>query len=198
MIYFKSLLADLAGLPSINQRPTAGTPSPGGEGRDEGELNLRERSERHFLCCSGVSELSPCGRQSALIKVGRTVCPALQPCPSGTFENSQQHARVIYGWVHRPFKACLVSRGSTWCNQLRPIPTYYGAPLPLGIVGLHALACPNKTRASRRESSPLRRSSWVKPLSRGVKPGQAQSSSSAEKKIVYFLPRRSLAKAGWA
>jgi hypothetical protein len=151
MIYFKSLLADLAGLPSINQRPTAGTPSPGGEGRDEGELNLRERSKRHFLCCSGVSELSPRGRQSAPIEV--------PPCPSGTFENSQQHARVIYGWVHRPFKACLVSRGSTWCNQLRPIPTYYGAPLPLGIVGLHALACPNKTRASRRESSPLRRSS---------------------------------------
>jgi hypothetical protein len=26
----------------------------------------------------------------------------LRPCPSGTFENSQQHARVIYGWVHRP------------------------------------------------------------------------------------------------
>jgi hypothetical protein len=25
----------------------------------------------------------------------------LRPCPSGTFENSQQHARVIYGWVHR-------------------------------------------------------------------------------------------------
>jgi hypothetical protein len=24
---------------------------------------------------------------------------ALRPCPSGTFENSQQHARVIYGWV---------------------------------------------------------------------------------------------------
>ena len=24
----------------------------------------------------------------------------LWPCPSGTFENSQQHARVIYGWVH--------------------------------------------------------------------------------------------------
>jgi hypothetical protein len=27
---------------------------------------------------------------------------ALRPCPSGTFDNSQQHARVIYGWVHRP------------------------------------------------------------------------------------------------
>jgi hypothetical protein len=25
-------------------------------------------------------------------------------CPSGTFENSQQHARVIYGWVHRLIK----------------------------------------------------------------------------------------------
>jgi hypothetical protein len=25
---------------------------------------------------------------------------ALRPCPLGTFENSQQHARVIYGWVH--------------------------------------------------------------------------------------------------
>jgi hypothetical protein len=29
---------------------------------------------------------------------------ALRPCPSGTFENSQQHARVIYGWVYRPTK----------------------------------------------------------------------------------------------
>jgi hypothetical protein len=27
---------------------------------------------------------------------------ALWPCPSGTFENSRQHARVIHGWVHRP------------------------------------------------------------------------------------------------
>src|SRR5580693_2640938 len=27
---------------------------------------------------------------------------ALWPCPSGTFENSRQHARVIYGWVHGP------------------------------------------------------------------------------------------------
>jgi hypothetical protein len=26
---------------------------------------------------------------------------ALRLCPSGTSENSQQHARVIYGWVHR-------------------------------------------------------------------------------------------------
>src|ERR1700722_7538470 len=26
----------------------------------------------------------------------------LRPCPLGTSENSQQHARVIYGWVQRP------------------------------------------------------------------------------------------------
>src|SRR5580692_1958154 len=50
------------------------SPSPGGEGRGEGELNRR-------------------GRQSALIEV----CP----CSPGTFENSQQHARVIYGWGRR-------------------------------------------------------------------------------------------------
>jgi hypothetical protein len=25
---------------------------------------------------------------------------ALRPCPLGTFENSQQHARVIYCWVY--------------------------------------------------------------------------------------------------
>src|ERR1700733_9546087 len=30
---------------------------------------------------------------------------ALPPCPSGTFENSQQHMRVIYGWAHRPLKS---------------------------------------------------------------------------------------------
>jgi hypothetical protein len=35
---------------------------------------------------------SPLGRQAK----------GLRPCPSGTFENSQQHARVIYGWVYRP------------------------------------------------------------------------------------------------
>jgi hypothetical protein len=51
------------------------SPSPGGEETGEGELNCRS------------------GRQPALIEVG--------VCPSGTFENSQQHARVIHGWVHR-------------------------------------------------------------------------------------------------
>src|ERR1700677_2073291 len=49
------------------------SPSPRGEGRDEGELNLRERSERHFLYRPFVSErdLSRSrGRQPALNKVG--------------------------------------------------------------------------------------------------------------------------------
>jgi hypothetical protein len=66
------------------------SPSPGGEGRGSSE-----HSERLTGCCSGVGELScSSGRQSALIEV--------RPCPSGTFENSQRHARVIYGWVHCP------------------------------------------------------------------------------------------------
>jgi exodeoxyribonuclease VII small subunit len=61
---------------AIAERPNHwpyNSPSPGGEGRGEGELYR--------------------GRQSALIEV--------RPYPFGTFENSQQHARVIYGWVHR-------------------------------------------------------------------------------------------------
>jgi hypothetical protein len=34
--------------------------------------------------------------------IGLRSSAAVLPCPSGTFENSQQHAHVIYGWVHRP------------------------------------------------------------------------------------------------
>jgi hypothetical protein len=66
MIDFQSL----AIVRSSSYRPCH-SPSPGGEGRDEGELCSR-------------------GRQSALMS-----------CPFETFENSQQHARVIYGRVHR-------------------------------------------------------------------------------------------------
>jgi hypothetical protein len=99
---FRSSLTAVAEPPSLNQRATIGKSSPGGEDTGEGELNSRERSERHFLCCSFVGELNHRGRQSALIEVGRTPCPALPPCPSRTFENSQQHARVIYGWVRGP------------------------------------------------------------------------------------------------
>jgi hypothetical protein len=73
--------------PTIAKRPNhrpCHSPSPGGS---------NERSECRFVCCSdvgrGEGELNPCGRPSALML-----------CPSGTFENSQQHARVIYGWVH--------------------------------------------------------------------------------------------------
>ncbi|HXB58277.1 MAG TPA: hypothetical protein VNU95_01870 [Candidatus Acidoferrales bacterium] len=32
----------------------------------------------------------------------QSLATALRPCPSGTFENGQQHTRVIYGGVHRP------------------------------------------------------------------------------------------------
>ena len=74
MIVLQSLWTGVAELSAINQKSAIGMSSPGGEGRGEGELNHR-------------------GRQSALTEVG-------QPCPSGIFENSQQHARAIYGWVH--------------------------------------------------------------------------------------------------
>ena len=63
--------------PAIAKRPNhrpCHSPSPRGEGRDEGELNLRERSERHFLYRPFVSERDlsrSSGRQPALNKVER-------------------------------------------------------------------------------------------------------------------------------
>jgi hypothetical protein len=67
MIFLRSSLTGVAELPSLNQKSAAGKPSPGGEGRGEGELNPREQSERHFLYCSLVGELLYRGRQSGLI-----------------------------------------------------------------------------------------------------------------------------------
>jgi hypothetical protein len=76
MIAFQSL----AIVRSSSYRPCH-SPSPGGS---------NERGECRFVCCSGVGrdegELYSRGRQSALM-----------PCPSGTFENSL----AIYGWVRR-------------------------------------------------------------------------------------------------
>jgi hypothetical protein len=43
MIDFQSPLTGVAGLPSLNQRSTAGMSSPGGEEAGEGELNLHGR-----------------------------------------------------------------------------------------------------------------------------------------------------------
>jgi hypothetical protein len=40
--------------------------------------------------------------ENARMIVLQSSATVLRPCPSGIFENSQQHARVIYGWVHRP------------------------------------------------------------------------------------------------
>ena len=68
-----------------NHRPFH-SPSPWGEGRGEGGP-----FEIAFCIYSDEGELNHRGRQSA---------PLL--CSPGTFENSQQHARVIYGWVHLP------------------------------------------------------------------------------------------------
>jgi hypothetical protein len=55
----------------------------------------------HWPCNSpspeGEGELYR-GRHSVLIE--------LRPCPSGTLETTQQHARVIYGWVHRLCALC--------------------------------------------------------------------------------------------
>jgi hypothetical protein len=68
MIDFLSSCAGLAELPSLNQRATMGKSSPGGEDTGEGELNLREHGERHFLCCSFMGELYH-GSQSALTRI---------------------------------------------------------------------------------------------------------------------------------
>src|ERR1700733_3797169 len=73
MIVFQSQLTGVAEPPSFNQRSTTEISSPGGEETGEGELNPRERGERHFLCCSFVGELSHRGRQSALISVQASV-----------------------------------------------------------------------------------------------------------------------------
>ena len=53
--------------PCMDQKSVAGMSSPEGEETGEGELNSRERSERHFLCCSFVGELFFRGRQPVLI-----------------------------------------------------------------------------------------------------------------------------------
>jgi hypothetical protein len=64
MIDFQSQLTGVAGSSAIDQKSDAGMSSPGGS---------NERSECHFLCCSGVEtgegELNLRGRQSALIRV---------------------------------------------------------------------------------------------------------------------------------
>ena len=54
-----------------------------GVGRDEGELNPRERSERHLLRCSFVCELNHRGHQPALIEAGRVSLPRRSQAKAG-------------------------------------------------------------------------------------------------------------------
>jgi hypothetical protein len=51
------------------------------------------------------------------------------PSQSSLVQQFFQKKKIVYFFISRPFNvyhACLVLRGSTWCNQFRPIPD----PLP--------------------------------------------------------------------
>jgi hypothetical protein len=62
--------------PKVAQQPSERARAS--QRRDEGELNLRERSERHFSCCSFVGKLNrSSGRQPALNRVGRAYSRAV-------------------------------------------------------------------------------------------------------------------------
>jgi hypothetical protein len=97
---------------------------------------------------------------------------ALRPCPSGTFDNSQQHARVIYGWVHRPLSA----------------------PSPTGTAGIcvHRLAAPKPSEGGWFKHFRSRFPKAIQGYSSLSKPIQGFFG----KMILYFLPRRSFSEGG--
>jgi hypothetical protein len=153
MIDFQSLLTGVAEPLLINQKSTTGMSSPGGE-----ETGSSEHGERHFLCCSFVGELNRRGRQSALIEA----CP----CPSGTSENSQQHARVIHGWVHRPHQPKVpqgrqnlpkIFKPVQGCaNLCKPVqgPRVRGGRLGRVKTGQNPQPCPKLPKANQTYPSP--------------------------------------------
>src|SRR5580704_1558875 len=71
---------------------------------------------------------------------------ALQPCPSRTFENSQQHARVIYGWVHRPLK----TQSPKWSTEILLVWKIVAGPETFGV--------PSLSNASRVSAKPFQAS----------------------------------------
>ena|ERR1700677_3018925 len=117
---------------SSSHRPCH-SPSPWGEGRDEGEPNLRERSERHFLCCSLVGELNRAGGHwwtlihlcaLASLRLNPHACPKLpkatQACPSySPREGGEHHVSVAscsknsqpFARLCQPVPACARPRG---------------------------------------------------------------------------------------
>jgi hypothetical protein len=103
MIAFQSPLAGVAGLSSVNQRSTGDKSSPGGEDIGEGELNSRERSERHS--CSLVGELSRV-RQSALIVFSSVfVCLSTEAFSSSLVPLRRTRAKVdVDPWFKNLFK----------------------------------------------------------------------------------------------
>jgi hypothetical protein len=111
MIVFQSSLADVAEPPSLNQRSTTGTSSPGGS---------NERSECRFVCSSGVGrgegELPDRGRQSALIEAGRSACHAPQSCPSG-------HLKIA-----QPFMTGTITPNQSKVRQGRQKSVFIGSP----------------------------------------------------------------------
>jgi hypothetical protein len=93
---------------SLSFRPCH-SPSPWGEGRGEGELNFRERSERHFLCCSFMGELCSRGRQPALIKVSRAYSRAVLKSfsvPRHAWPVAKYEFAALVRKILKPVQAC--------------------------------------------------------------------------------------------
>ena len=100
MIDFQSQLTGVAELPFLNQKSAAGMSSPGGS---------NERSECHFMCCSGVEtgegELNHRGLQSAVIKVGRVSLPRSTGSLTAAVRASLKSATLL-GLLVAPRVAC--------------------------------------------------------------------------------------------
>ena len=82
-----------------NHRPCH-SPSPWGEGRDEGELNLRERSERHFLRSDDVAPERSLDYLSGYDSTNRPALTGLVPCrwfKRFLFKASQGHSTLLKG-----------------------------------------------------------------------------------------------------
>jgi hypothetical protein len=115
---------------------------PAGKGRGEGEFFGME------------FHVAGEGRQSALML-----------CPSGTSEYSQQHARVIYGWVHCPYQPKVPKGRQNPPQIVKPTQGYANlckatkAPPPEG--GAPARINPNQPSKFRYRPIPAKNESTI-------------------------------------